>query len=290
MAIPPKNIPQTTIPSGSTEYIVSYLDAERRLKDSPVSMMGVSHLVENYVVCRDHTYRWHVVILIRKGELIFRNDEEKNPEIRKFDAGTLLFLPAHSLYTYGTDHELQITWFHLNAESATWHFLRGIGIFYDRSDDKEGFRSLIMLLYREYTLAQRPDANISYFADQLIAHMLERKLKIFVTETEAARKIRNLFETVELSLDKQWTIPKMAKLCSMSQSALFLLSRQCFGQSPMERLNALRMTAAANLLNNSDLKLDAIAAMVGLGCGFSLSRAFKRFYGISPREYKRRTG
>ena len=51
-----------------------------------------------------------------------------------------------------------------------------------------------------------------------------------------------------------------------------------------------RMVAAANLLNNSDLKLDAIAAMVGLGCGFSLSRAFKRFYGISPREYKRRTG
>ena len=190
MAIPPKNIPQTTIPPGSTEYIVSYLDAERQLKDSPVSMMGVSRLVENYVVCRDHTYQWHVVILIRKGELIFRNDEEKNPEIRKFDAGTLLFLPAHSLYTYGTDHELQITWFHLNAESSVWHFLRGIGIFYDRSDDKEGFRSLIMLLYREYTLAQKPDTNISYLADQLIAHMLERKLKIFVTETESARNRR----------------------------------------------------------------------------------------------------
>ncbi len=54
----------------------------------------------------------------------------------------------------------------------------------------------------------------------------------------------------------------------------------------MAHLHELRMNAAANLLRNTAYKLDAIAPMVGLGCGFSLSRAFRRFYGVSPREFR----
>ena len=142
-----------------------------------------------------------------------------------------------------------------------------------------------MLLYREYTLAQQPDTNICYHARRLIENMLVRKLQRFVNETESMRKIRKLFESIELSLDKNWTIQEMARQCGISQSALFTLAQQYYGQSPMARLESLRMTATANLLKNSNLKLDAIAPIVGFSTGFSLSRAFKRFYGLSPRGY-----
>ena len=286
MAIPDKNISQTTIPVGSTEYIVSYLCPENKNKEFPIAMMGVSRLLKDYVVCRDRSYNWHVLMLIRQGELIFRNDAEKNPKFCKFKQETLLFLPAHSFYTYGANDELQIIWFHLNPEAATWHFLKNSNIFNVPADDEENFHSLIMLLYREYTLTMKPNSNICYYTEKLIEHMLERKLKLFITETESMRKIRKLFEKIELSLDQNWTVEKMAKQCNISQSLLYSLSQQYFGQSPMSRIHYLRMAAAANLLSNSDLKLDAIASMVWLGCGFSLSRAFKRFYGVSPKVYK----
>lgn len=284
MAIPDKNITQTTIPVGSTEYIVSYL--KNKNKDFPIAMMGESRLLKDYLVCRNRSYKWHVLLFIRKGELILRNDAERNPQIKKIKAGTLLYLPAHSFYTYGAEDDLEIIWFHLNPESATWHFLKDSNIFHVSAADDENMQSLIMLLYREYTLAQTPDTNICYYADKLIEHMLERKLKLFVNESESARKIRKLFEIVELSLDKNWTVKKMAKQSCLSESALFMLTKQYLGEPPMARIHALRMAAAANLLNNSNLKLDAIASMVGLGSGFALSRAFKRFYGVSPKIYK----
>jgi AraC-like DNA-binding protein len=288
ISFPSKNIPQTTIPVGSSEFIVSYLRHEERKKEFPIAMMGVSRLKGNYIVCRMRTYQWHVLIYIRKGDLYFRNDAIKNSPMRKHEAGTLLFLPAHSIYTYGSADKLELTWFHLNPDAATWHFLNGIGICHEVAEEDKQFRSLIMLLYREHTLGVQQDSNICYHTGKLIEHMLVRKLKSLFNETEAMRKIRKLFESIELSLNKNWTVCEMAKQCGISQSALFMLSQQCFGQSPIARLETLRMTVAANLLNNSELKLDAIASMVGLSTGFSLSRAFKRFHGLSPREYKKR--
>ena len=56
----------------------------------------------------------------------------------------------------------------------------------------------------------------------------------------------------------------------------------------MAHLHELRMSAAANLLRLTPYKLEAVASMVGLGCAFSFSRAFRKFHGISPRDYRNR--
>lgn len=51
----------------------------------------------------------------------------------------------------------------------------------------------------------------------------------------------------------------------------------------MEYLTEWRLSLAADLLQNPDTTLDAIARTVGYGSGFALSAAYKRVRGVTPR-------
>ena len=288
MALPIKNITRTTfIPRGSVEHIVSPSAAGNRKLSTSIALMGVSSLQPGYLVVRTPEYPFHVLLMVRSGTLRFRGRPELGEE-REFVAGSMLFFPARSWYMYGTDMPLELVWFHLYPEAADWHFLKGVKRFHDTAVDLECLRSLVSVLYRENNGTIRDDSGISQHGVRLVELLLHRILNRFAPESESAARLRSLFDVVELSLEKQWSVSAMARQAGISPSALYAVSRECFGVSPMAHLHELRMNAAANLLRNTTYKLDAIASMVGLGCGFSLSRAFRRFHGTSPREFRRK--
>lgn len=286
MTLPIKNITRTTfIPPGSIEHIIPASRGRDKTRAQTIDLMGTSRLVPGYLMVRTQGYRFHVVLLIRRGRLQFRADPH-DVSTKIFSEGTLVFLPAGSWYMYGSDEELELVWFHLRPEAPEWHFLRETAMFSDHSDDFENAGTLVLMLYRELASPDRKDTSIAWYAERLIELCLLRTLRNFVAEPESFRRLRRLFSQIELALDKNWNVSSMARQCGMSESALFALSNQCFGCPPVTRLHELRMRTAANLLRNSAHKLDTIATMVGLGCGFSLSRAFHRYYGVSPRSYR----
>lgn len=291
MALPVKNITRTTfIPRGSVEHIVAPAAAANRKMTSSIDLMGISSLLPGYLVVRNPEYPFHVLLMIRRGVLRFRDRPETQAGgEREFSAGSMLFLPARSWYMYGADAPLELIWFHLYPEAADWQFLKGVRRIHDTAVDLECLRSLVSVLYRESNGAERQDSGISQHGIRLVELLLHRILNRFAPESESAAKLRTLFDVVELSLERPWSVAAMARQAGISPSALFALSRENFGVSPMAHLHELRMNAAANLLRNTTYKLDAIASMVGLGCGFSLSRAFRRFHGISPREFRRKS-
>ncbi len=286
MAVPVKNITRTTyIPKGSVEHIVSPSIAGGGKHFSSIDLMGVSYLVPGYLVVRTPMYPYHVLLMIRRGTLHFR-DHPSEGGGQDFGRGSLLFLPAGTWYLYSADAPLELVWFHLCPEAGEWHFLRGIGRFDDAAVDLECLRSLISVLYRESNATVKDESGLSWYGVRMIELLLRRILIRFAPEAENVKRVRLLFESIEVALEKKWTVTVMARQAGISPSALFSVSRNCFGVSPMARLHELRMNAAANLLRHTTYKLDAIASMVGLGCGFSLSRAFRKFHGISPRDYR----
>lgn len=287
MALPLKNITRTTfIPKGSVEYIVSPGATGSRKPSASIDLMGISTLLPGYLVVRTPEYPYHVLLMVRSGILRFRDRPGPSEEEREFSAGSMLFLPARSWYMYGADAPLELVWFHLYPEAADWQFLKGVRHFHDTAVDLECLRSLVSVLYRESNGTGQDESGISQHGIRLVELLLHRILNRFAPESESAARLRTLFDVVELSLEKHWSVTSMARQAGISPSALYAVSRACFGVSPMAHLHELRMNAAANLLRNTTYKLDAIASMVGLGCGFSLSRAFRRFHGTSPREFR----
>lgn len=60
------------------------------------------------------------------------------------------------------------------------------------------------------------------------------------------------------------------------------ICRDLLGVTPMQQVARLRLERAAELVQRSDLGLEAIAGMVGYGSPFALSNAFARRYGRRP--------
>ena len=82
------------------------------------------------------------------------------------------------------------------------------------------------------------------------------------------------------------TVEDMARRCNLDRSYFGKVFRDVLGQSPQEFLIQYRMEKAAELLKITDLSVGEISRQVGYPNQLHFSRAFKNFYGISPRTYR----
>jgi AraC-like DNA-binding protein len=84
-----------------------------------------------------------------------------------------------------------------------------------------------------------------------------------------------------------WSLDALAGVVGVSRSALAERFTQFVGVPPMQYLAQWRMQLASNLLSATTLSLAEIAERVGYGSETALSRAFKRWLGVSPGEWRR---
>ncbi|MFE7893902.1 AraC family transcriptional regulator [Streptomyces sp. NPDC057412] len=85
-----------------------------------------------------------------------------------------------------------------------------------------------------------------------------------------------------------WTVASLAAKAGVSRAALARRFTDLVGEAPMTYLTQWRLALAADALRDTDDTLEAIARRVGYGSPFALSSAFKRVYGVSPQEHRRR--
>lgn len=63
--------------------------------------------------------------------------------------------------------------------------------------------------------------------------------------------------------------------------------REATGATVMEYLNNIRLTKAHSLIVDTKYSLDEISKETGFGTAVNLNRAFKKVYGIPPREFRK---
>lgn len=84
-----------------------------------------------------------------------------------------------------------------------------------------------------------------------------------------------------------WTLESLANEVGASRSQLAERFSRFIGQPPMQYLGHWRIQLAARMLTDGSAKVAAVALDVGYGSEASFSRAFKRFVGVSPAEWRR---
>ena len=73
----------------------------------------------------------------------------------------------------------------------------------------------------------------------------------------------------------------------MSRSALAVRFSELVGVPPMHYLTEWRMQLASSLLATTPLRVTEVAERVGYTSEAALSRAFKRWAGVAPVEFRR---
>ena len=81
------------------------------------------------------------------------------------------------------------------------------------------------------------------------------------------------------------TLDYLAKNCNISKSYIHKLFRKEFGMTPFQYITRIRMNQAKTLLLEM-FPVGEVALMVGYSDIYQFSRAFKRFYKISPDKFR----
>ena len=73
----------------------------------------------------------------------------------------------------------------------------------------------------------------------------------------------------------------------IKRNRLYSLWNKWFGKTIGEHILELRMKEARNLLVNTDTKISSLCILTGIPDYNYFSKVFKKFYGLSPREYRK---
>jgi AraC-like DNA-binding protein/mannose-6-phosphate isomerase-like protein (cupin superfamily) len=136
------------------------------------------------------------------------------------------------------------------------------------------------------------EAVVSRLTDALLAQALRRCLlevdrsagkSTAVTDPNIARVLRLVREHP----DRPWTVPQMAAAVSMSRSAFADRFRVATGETPMQHLTRYRMARAAEYLRASKAGIREIARLTGYDSEVSVTKAFRRHFGVPPGAYRK---
>lgn len=86
----------------------------------------------------------------------------------------------------------------------------------------------------------------------------------------------------------EWTVEDLARQVGVSRTRLVERFKHFFGLPPMRYLAAWRLQSAAQLLKSGTLPVKAIAGRSGYDSEAAFSRAFKRRFGLSPGDWRKR--
>ncbi|MCF7221439.1 AraC family transcriptional regulator [Marilutibacter chinensis] len=101
-------------------------------------------------------------------------------------------------------------------------------------------------------------------------------------------KQRRLEDYILAHLDQHLTLGELARLAGVGTHRLIEAFRHAFGMTPLQYIIAQRLQLACSLLESTRQDITSIALATGFSSHSHLSSAFKRRFGITPREFRGR--
>lgn len=86
---------------------------------------------------------------------------------------------------------------------------------------------------------------------------------------------------------RAWSLPEMAKLCSMSRATFMRHFQDKLGRSAMDLLADIRMSLAANELKRPEMTTEVVADTVGYRSVAAFRHAFTDKMGMTPGQWRR---
>jgi AraC family transcriptional activator of mtrCDE len=157
-----------------------------------------------------------------------------------------------------------------------------------------GLQALVSLL-RDETDAQRPGSAtvVRHLASALFALMLrawsaQSAQRPGLLALMADPRLGAAFGKMLAEPAHPWSVDALADLAAMSRATFLRKFRAASGSTPAEVLLGLRMAGAARRLANARQPMGDVAEAAGYGSEAAFNRAFRRYWGQAPGEFRRR--
>lgn len=125
-----------------------------------------------------------------------------------------------------------------------------------------------------------------------LIQLLDRVLSFTGAERAAGGKsvapyIEKAIKYINMNYRDNLTLDGICEAVSTSKYHFCRSFKTATGATAMEYLNNVRLTKVHNLLLNTKMNIDEIADLTGFSSAVNLTRAFKKVYGSSPRDFRK---
>ncbi len=222
---------------------------------------------------------FHFVIFTLDGECHLKINK-RNIKLNKY---TYFAAPAGTSYELKAQKYWKCIWFHIE-NSKRWKNVFGS---YATSGESR-FASDI-----EQTAIKYRDEAYKPYRNMRLLEILSELLSFYVREEfmpqnmpTSSESIETLLLKIKTGTIKNITTQQAATICGKRKIDIDNFCKSKFSKPFAKLRNDLQMKLARKLLCDLSLNLTAIAQQTGFATPFSFSKAFKKYHGISPKDFK----
>ena len=147
------------------------------------------------------------------------------------------------------------------------------------------FERLIALLHSPSR--SRTHARAVLLLAELLLQMSEQQREQSNRSNPFGQKMNKLAKEIHRNPELEWDFRHEAERMKISYSYFRRVFEELHQEPPHHYLLQCRLQKAEDFLMNSDLKINEIALSCGFPDEFYFSRLFKKYYGISPLNYRK---
>jgi AraC-like DNA-binding protein len=100
--------------------------------------------------------------------------------------------------------------------------------------------------------------------------------------------LRQSISFIERNFQNDISVEDIASFCGLNRSYFGKIFKKAVGKTPQEFLTNYRMIKATELLKLTQLSIGDISNAIGYADQLHFSRAFKKIYGMSPRDWRKK--
>ncbi|MGE4489787.1 MAG: AraC family transcriptional regulator [Kiritimatiellales bacterium] len=275
------------------QYIYIPSDSRERFLTSPASpgsyfashdirWAGLSNLTNGYRVERKDVVTPQILYVL-EGSGQLRIKKGANRKLRK---GDVFIAPTVSEYSYWTDQNWNIMWINFNPRSK-WDRLIGSQPHVHKATWLNELHYEMEACLKETNRRWADSSSALHCHVNLIVLYLQRELGVKNPDSAKSHRIlENIWNEVQLHIDKAWNVDQLAELAHMSKSGFQRIVKKHTGLNAMQIVHTMRMENAGTMLLYTDYTLDTISRTVGYSDQFAFAKAFKRHTGTSPGQFR----
>jgi transcriptional regulator GlxA family with amidase domain len=124
----------------------------------------------------------------------------------------------------------------------------------------------------------------------VVLSQLRAELLVTKERPDMDLRVKTTINLMHESLTDRLSIRSLARNVNLSSTRLRQLFRKETGRSPLVYLNELRLESAAQLLRSTFLSVKEVTSRTGIRDTSHFVRSFKKQYGLTPSEFRVRTG
>ena len=264
------------------------IDERKRLTGFPypVEVIGQIRIPQTDPVTYDYTKL--EVCLRLSGEDDYAADRIDRQDFQTPYPHVIYKLPGHRHYYHATDYREAV--FFIYSEETTRR-LGELGILPEQmllpitltGELKHLIRRLISLMAVSENLGSADKIDLVCFA--ILEELLFQRN---VNSDDTQGRIRKIASLLQMDTENKPDIAGIAAANGFSERSFYRHWKKMFAVSPAQYVLEQKMKRAGWLLTRSRMRIGDIASMLRFCNDNSFSSVFKHYYGMSPREYRKK--